>query len=76
MLQKLPIAFAQVKAGNNSGSLFNEIRKAFYSLYHSKQITKKYTITSLSQYNEITLKYKGGYYVYEFRRVKHLSCMF
>ena len=41
MLQKLPIAFAQVKAGNNSGSLFNEIRKAFYSLYHSKQITKK-----------------------------------
>ena len=41
MLQKLPIAFAQVKAGNNSGSLFDGIRKAFYSLYHSKQITKK-----------------------------------
>ena len=30
MLQKLPIAFAQIKAGNNSGSLFNEIRQIVY----------------------------------------------
>ena len=41
MLQRLPIALAQVKAGNNSESLLNEIRKIVYSLYHSKEITKK-----------------------------------
>ena len=40
MLQRLPIALAQVKAGNNSG-LLNEIRKIVYSLYQSKEITKK-----------------------------------
>ena len=41
MLQKLPIALAQVKAGNNSESLLNEIRQFVYSLYQSKQITEK-----------------------------------
>ena len=41
MLQRLPISLAQVKAGNNSESLLNEIRQIVYSLYHSKQITKK-----------------------------------
>ena len=41
MLQRLPIVLAQVKAGNNSESLLNEIRQSFYSLYQSKQITKK-----------------------------------
>ena len=41
MLQKLPIAPAQVKAGNNSECLLNEIRQIVYSLYQSKQITKK-----------------------------------
>ena len=41
MLQKLPIALAQVKAGNNSESLLNEIRQIVYSLYQSKQVTKK-----------------------------------
>ena len=45
MLQRLPIALAQVKAGNNSESLLNEIRQIVYSLYQSKQITKKYTTT-------------------------------
>ena len=39
MLQRLPIALAQVKAGNNSESLLNEIRQN--SLHQSKQITKK-----------------------------------
>ena len=39
--QRLPIALAQVKAGNNSESLLNEIRQIVYSLYHSKQTTKK-----------------------------------
>ena len=45
MLQRLPIALAQVKAGNNSESLLNEIRQIVYALYQSKEITKKYTIT-------------------------------
>ena len=37
MLQRLPIALEQVKAGNNSESLLNEIRQIFYSLHHSKE---------------------------------------
>ena len=41
MLQRLQIALAQVKAGTNSESLFNEIRQIVCSLYQSKQITKK-----------------------------------
>ena len=41
MLQRLLIALAQVKAGNNSESFLNEIRQIVYSLYQSKQITKK-----------------------------------
>ena len=41
MLERLPIALAQVKAGNNSEKLLNEIRQILYSLYQSKQITKK-----------------------------------
>ena len=41
MLERLPIALAQVKAGNNSGNLLNEIRQIIYSLYQSKEITKK-----------------------------------
>ena len=47
MLQRLPIALVQVKAGNNSESFLNEIRQIVYSLYQSKQITKKV-------YNNIT----------------------
>ena len=41
MFQRLPTALAQVKAGNNSQSLLNEIRQIVYSLYQSKEITKK-----------------------------------
>ena len=41
MLKRLSIALAQVKAGNNSESLINEIRQIGYSLYRSKEITKK-----------------------------------
>ena len=40
MLQRLPIAPAQVKAGNISESLLNQIRQIVYSLYQSKKITK------------------------------------
>ena len=41
MFQRLPIALAQVKAGNNSEKLLNEIRQILYSLYQAKEITKK-----------------------------------
>ena len=41
MIQRLSIALAQEKAGNNSESLLNEIRQIAYSLYQSKEITKK-----------------------------------
>ena len=37
MLQRLPIALAQVKTGNISESLLNEIRQIVYSLYQSKK---------------------------------------
>ena len=41
MLQRLPIALAPIKAGNNSESLLNEIRQIVYSLYQLKEIAKK-----------------------------------
>ena len=46
MLQRLPIALAQVKAGNNSENLLNGIWQIVYSLYQSKKrILKNYTVT-------------------------------
>ena len=47
MLQRLPIFFAPVKAGNNSENLLNEIGQIVHSLYQLKEITKKV-------YNNIT----------------------
>ena len=61
LLQRLTIALAQVNAGNNSENLLIEIRQIFYSLYQSKEITKK--SIQLSPYN-----YKNGYYIYELRK--------
>ena len=52
MLKRLPIAPGQIKAGNNSESLLNEIRQIAYSLYRSKEITKKL-------YNNIIKSKKG-----------------
>ena len=40
MLAQLPIPLAQIKAGNNSLELKNEVRQLLYSLYRSKQISK------------------------------------
>ena len=54
MLQKFPIALAQIKAGNNSESLLSEIRQIVYSLYQSKEITKKV-------YNNIMKSMKVSY---------------
>ena len=41
MLQRLSIAFAQVKAGNTSENLLDEISQIISSLYRAKEITKK-----------------------------------
>ena len=60
MLQRLPIALAQVKTGNNSEDILNEIRHVVYSLYQSKQINKKV-------YNNIieSMQIQNRYYIYE-----------
>ena len=42
MLQRLPIALAQVKAGNSSQNVFNDIRQIIYSLYQKNEITWKH----------------------------------
>ena len=41
MLSRLPISLAQLKAGNNSEKLKHEIRQLLYSLYRSKDSTKR-----------------------------------
>ena len=40
MLKRLPIGLAQIRAGNNSESLLNEIRQIVYYLYRSKKLLK------------------------------------
>ena len=41
MLQRVPIALAEVKTGKNSENLLNEIWQIIYSLYQAEEITKK-----------------------------------
>ena len=41
MRNRLPIALAQLQAGNNSNKLKNEMRQLLYSLYCSKIMTKQ-----------------------------------
>ena len=41
MLSRLPITLAQLKAGNNSEKLKNEIRQLLCSLYCSRNMTKQ-----------------------------------
>ena len=65
MLQRLPIALAQVKAGNTFENLLNLIMQIMYSLYRAKEITKK----SKKQYNECNKIIKqNGCYIYEFQK--------
>ena len=47
--QRLPIPLAQIKAGNNSESLLNEVSQFVYFLHQSKEITKKYIRIYLNQ---------------------------
>ena len=41
MLSRLPFSLVQLKAGNNSEKLKNEIRQLLYFLYRSKKLTKQ-----------------------------------
>ena len=41
MLNRLPIALVQLKVGNNSNKLKNEIRQLLHSLYRSKNMTEQ-----------------------------------
>ena len=43
MLQRFPIALPQVKAGNTSENLLNEIRQVLYSLHRAQKLLNKYT---------------------------------
>ena len=68
MLQRVSIALAQVKAGNTSENLLNEIRQIIF-FYRKKEITKKVSSNILNsiQYNEFNKIIKqNGYYIYEF----------
>ena len=51
LLFRLPIFLAQIKAGNNSNKVKNEIRQKLYLLYQHNKITKK----SLQQFNQINI---------------------
>ena len=53
MLQRLLLALTQVKAGNTSQNLLNEIRQIIYSLYQAKEITKK-SIQPCNDFNKVT----------------------
>ena len=63
IFQRLPIALAQVKAGNTSENLPIEIRQIIFSLYWAKQFIKKIYNNIM---NSLKLKYKNGYYIHEF----------
>ena len=39
MLRRLPITLPQIKAGNTSEKMLNEIRQIIFSLYRAKEIT-------------------------------------
>ena len=63
ILQRLPIALAQVKGNNNSETLLNEIRQVVYSLYQSKEITKKVYKNTIK-----SIQIKNRYYIYDLRK--------
>ena len=59
----LPITLAQVKPGNTSENLLNEIRQNIYSLYQEKEVTQK---VYNNKTNSIKYYDKNEYYIYQF----------
>ena len=64
MLQRLPIALAQVQPGNICENFLNEIRQKIYSLYQAKKITKKVYNNQFNEFNKGIVQ--NGYYIDEF----------
>ena len=68
MVQRLPIALAQVKAGNKPENLLTEIRQIIYSLYlvySLNWVIKK--LLKKRQYSEFNKSIvQNEYYIYEF----------
>ena len=64
MLQRLPIALAQVQAGNTCENFLNEIRQKIYSLYQAKKFTKKVYNNQFNEFNKCIVQ--NGYYIDEF----------
>ena len=63
MLQRLTVVITQVKAGNTSGNLLNEIRQTIYYLLRAQEITKNVYSNIM---NLIKIEYENAYYIYEF----------
>ena len=62
MLQRLPIVLAQVKAGDTSENVLNDLKQIIYSLYWEKEVTK-----NIQQYNEFNkIRKQNECYIYEF----------
>ena len=60
----MPIALAQVKTGNASEKLLNEIHQIPYFLYRAKEIIKKPYSNRMNELNKGIIQ--SGYYTNEF----------
>ena len=63
MLKRLIIALGQIKQGNASETLLNEIQQIIYSLYRAKEITKK-VYNNKNEFNKAIIQ--SRYYIYKF----------
>ena len=68
MLQKLPIALAQVKAGNASENLRNQIHQIIYSLFRENKITARLYNNTV---NSIQIQYKMATIFMNSKKVKY-----
>ena len=64
MLHRLLIALAQVKAGNTSEKLLNEIRQIIYSLCQAREVTKK-VFNNIMNSIKLLKRMDNGYYICE-----------
>ena len=69
MLQRFPIALAQVKVCNTSENLPNEIRQITYFFYREKKIAKK-VYNNIDEFNKVIKK--NGYCIYEFWKQQNI----
>ena len=69
MLQRMSIPLVQVKAGNNSEDLLNEIRQIVYALYQSKEIIRKV-------YNDIIKSIQLQKWISKTSELKYLNLNF